>query len=152
MGAGRPAPDAVVSALELTYLNGPDVERLALTDDEILDAVEAALAAQGRGETVLEPRVHLKPDPAVDGHFNVLRGAVGPLGLAGVKVVGDFHGNYRAGLPSEMGLLNLFDPGTGRPRSVSRRAANAARLSGRRECTRISSSPGSTCARSRTFQ
>jgi alanine dehydrogenase len=104
--------------LELTYLNGPDVDRLALTDDEILDAVEAALRAQGEGETVLEPRVHLKPDPAVDGHFNVLRGVVRPLGFAGVKVVGDFHGNYRAGLPSEMGLLALFDPGTGQPLAI----------------------------------
>ncbi len=118
MGRGRPAHHAVVTALELTYLNGPDVERLALTDDEILDAVEAALRAQGEGATVLEPRMHLKPDPAVDGHFNVLRGAVRPLGLAGVKVVGDFHGNYRHGLPSEMGLLALFDPGTGQPLAV----------------------------------
>jgi ornithine cyclodeaminase/alanine dehydrogenase-like protein (mu-crystallin family) len=104
--------------LELTYLNGPDVDGLALTDDEILDAVAAALRAQGEGETVLEPRVHLKPDPAVDGHFNVLRGVVRPLGFAGVKVVGDFHGNYRAGLPSEMGLLALFDPGTGQPMAI----------------------------------
>jgi len=107
-----------MTPLELTYLNGPDVDRLALTDDEIIDAVEAALRAQGEGQTVLEPRVHLKPDPAVDGHFNVLRGVVRPLGLAGVKVVGDFHGNYRAGLPSEMGLLALFDPGTGQPRAI----------------------------------
>jgi ornithine cyclodeaminase len=107
-----------MAPLELTYLNGPDVDRLALGDDEILDAVEAALRAQGEGETVLEPRVHLRPDPAVDGHFNVLRGVVRPLGLAGVKVVGDFHGNYRAGLPSEMGLLALFDPGTGQPRAI----------------------------------
>jgi ornithine cyclodeaminase len=107
-----------MAPLELTYLNGPDVDRLALTDDEILDAVEAALRAQGEGKTVLEPRMHLKPDPAVDGHFNVLRGAVRPLWFAGVKVVGDFHGNYRAGLPSEMGLLALFDPGTGQPLAV----------------------------------
>jgi alanine dehydrogenase len=107
-----------MAPLELTYLNGPDVERLALTDDEILDAVEAALRAQGEGRTVLEPRVHLKPDATVEGHFNALRGAVLPLGLAGVKVVGDFHGNYRAGLPSEMGLLALFDPATGQPRAV----------------------------------
>ena len=118
MGRGRAAAHALMAPLELTYLNGPDVERLALDDDEILDAVEAALRAQGEGETVLEPRVHLKPDPAVDGHFNVLRGVVRPLGLAGVKVVGDFHGNYRAGLPSEMGLLALFDPGTGQPRAI----------------------------------
>jgi alanine dehydrogenase len=107
-----------MAPLELQYLNGPDVDRLALTDDEILDAVEAALRAQGEGETVLEPRMHLKPDPAADGHFNVLRGAVRPLGFAGVKVVGDFHGNFRAGLPSEMGLLALFDPGTGQPLAV----------------------------------
>jgi len=118
VGRGRAAAHALMTPLELTYLNGPDVDRLALTDDEIIDAVEAALRAQGEGQTVLEPRVHLKPDPAVDGHFNVLRGVVRPLGLAGVKVVGDFHGNYRAGLPSEMGLLALFDPGTGQPRAI----------------------------------
>ena len=39
--------------IHLTFLNGPDVERLALTDDEILDAVEASLRAQGEGEAVL---------------------------------------------------------------------------------------------------
>ena len=107
-----------MASLDITYLNGPDVEQLALTDDEILGAVEAALRAQGEGSTVLEPRVHLKPDPEVDGHFNVLRGVVRPLGLAGVKVVGDFHGNYRHGLPSEFGILNLFDPWTGRPKAI----------------------------------
>jgi ornithine cyclodeaminase len=107
-----------VPELHLTYLNGPDVARLALTDDEILAAVEAALRAQGEGQAVLEPRVHLVPDPAVEGHFNVLRGAVGPLGLAGVKVVGDFVHNYRQGLPSELAILALFDPATGVPRAI----------------------------------
>jgi len=48
--------------IHLTYLSGPDVTRLALTDDEILAAVEGALVAQGNGETVIEPRVHLAPD------------------------------------------------------------------------------------------
>ena len=32
--------------LELTYLNGADVDALALTDDEILDAVRSVLAAR----------------------------------------------------------------------------------------------------------
>ena len=101
--------------IAFTYLSGPDIEALAMTDQEILDAVEAGLLAQGRGETVIEPRVHLQPDPAFKGHFNVLRGYVAPLGLAGVKVVGDYLENYRRGLPSEMALLNLFDPRTGMP-------------------------------------
>lgn len=101
--------------IDFTYLNGHDIERLAMTDQEILDAVEAGLLAQGRGETVIEPRVHLEPDPAFKGHFNVLRGYVAPLGYAGVKIVGDYVDNYKQGLPSEMALLNLFDPRTGMP-------------------------------------
>ena len=104
--------------LILDYLNGPDVAALALTDDEILTAVEAGLAAQGRGETVIEPRMHLAPDATFNGHFNVLRGYIAPIGLAGVKIVGDFVDNWRLGLPSEMGLLNLFDPRTGRPVAI----------------------------------
>ena len=104
--------------LMVDYLNGPDVAALALTDGEILSAVEAGLAAQGRGETVIEPRVHLAPDAAFNGHFNVLRGYIAPLALAGVKVVGDFVNNWQLGLPSEMGLLTLFDPRTGRPVAI----------------------------------
>jgi alanine dehydrogenase len=103
----------------LTYLNRLDVEAVALADDEIITAIEAALAMQGRGETVIEPRVHLEPRSGAEGHFNVLRGAIGgDIGMAGVKVVGDFVGNYRLGLPSELGLLCLFDPGTGAPAAV----------------------------------
>ncbi|HVJ40235.1 MAG TPA: ornithine cyclodeaminase family protein [Dongiaceae bacterium] len=104
--------------IHLTYLNGPDVATLALTDDEILAAVESGLKAQGRGETVIEPRMHLVPESSDKGHFNVLRGVVKPLGLAGVKVVGDFVDNYKQGLPSEMALLNLFDPETGMPKAI----------------------------------
>jgi len=103
-------------AINLTYLSGPDIERLELTDAEILAAVEQALGAQGRGGVVLEPRVHLIPEHASIGHFNVLRGVV--QGLAGVKVVGDFVDNYTRGLPSELALLALFDPATGEPRAV----------------------------------
>jgi alanine dehydrogenase len=104
--------------IHLMYLNGPDIERLALTDTEILDAVERALDAQGRQAAVIEPRVHLVPHDSSVGHFNVLRGVVHPLGLAGVKVVGDFVNNYKIGLPSELALLNLFDPSTGAPVAI----------------------------------
>jgi alanine dehydrogenase len=104
--------------IQITYLNGSDVARLALTDDEILHAVESALRAQGLGQTIIEPRVHLVPESSTKGHFNVLRGVVKPLGLAGVKIVGDFVGNYEQGLPSEMAILNLFDPTTGMPKAV----------------------------------
>ncbi|HMB76927.1 MAG TPA: ornithine cyclodeaminase family protein [Kiloniellaceae bacterium] len=104
-----------MSEINFTYLSGPDIDRLAMTDDEILDAVEAGLLAQGRGETVIEPRVHLEPDPAFKGHFNILRGYIAPLSMAGVKIVGDYVDNYKSGLPSEMAFLNLFNPRNGMP-------------------------------------
>ena len=102
----------------LTYLSGPDIAALDLTADEILGAVERALDAQGRKEAVIEPRVHLIPEDPARGHFNVLRGVLHPLALAGVKVVGDFVDNYKSGLPSELALLALFDPSTGVPQAI----------------------------------
>jgi ornithine cyclodeaminase len=104
--------------VHIVYLNGPDVGRLALTNGEILSAVELGLEAQGRGAVVIEPRVHLVPESSAIGHFNVLRGVVRPLGLAGVKVVGDFIDNHEIGLPSEIGMLTLFDPATGVPVAI----------------------------------
>jgi alanine dehydrogenase len=104
--------------LFMTFLGRPEVEALHLSEEEILGAVEAGLRAQGLGQTVIEPRVHLTPDPAFEGHFNVLRGYVAPLQAAGVKVVGDYVRNYERGLVSENGLLALFDPRSGVPTAV----------------------------------
>jgi ornithine cyclodeaminase len=102
--------------IAIHYLNGADIEALELTDDEITGSVEATLVHQARGETVIEPRVHLVPEPgSTRGHFNVLRGVVWPLRVAGVKVVGDFFDNYKRELPSEMAILYLADPRTGQP-------------------------------------
>lgn len=101
------------------FLNGPDIAALQLTDEDILGAIETSLAAQGRGQAVIEPRMHLKPDPAGHGHFNVLRGAIaGDVQRAGVKVVSDYVYNYERGLPSEMAILTLFDIQTGMPLAI----------------------------------
>ena len=107
-----------MAGIELTYLSGADVDRLEMAGDAILDPVAAVLAAQGRGEVVLEPRVHLFPGAGADGHFNVLRGSLPRDGVAGVKVVGDFVDNGRLGLPSELALLLLLDPSTGVPIAI----------------------------------
>ena len=107
-----------MSEIHLHYLNHADVGALALTDQEILEAVEAGLLAQGRGETTIEPRMHLVPEKDYPGHFNVLRGYIRPLGLAGVKVVGDYYKNFEVGLPSELAVLNLFDPKNGAPVAI----------------------------------
>jgi alanine dehydrogenase len=108
----------IMKPIHFTYLNGPDVEQLGLTDAEVLSAVEQGLKAQGDGETVIEPRVHLVPEHSSKGHFNILRGYVKPLGLAGIKVVGDFVDNYKRDLPSELATLTLLDPETGVPKAL----------------------------------
>ena len=108
----------IVPGIELKYLSGADVSALEMTPDEILDAIETSLAAQGRGETVIEPRMHLVADESFRGHFNVLRGYIAPFGVAGVKVVGDYIDNYQRGLPSEMALISLFDARTGTPKAM----------------------------------
>ena len=62
--------------------------------------------------------MRLIPDPTFHGHFNVLRGYIASIGIAGVKIVGDFVDNYRKGLPSELATLNLMDARTGTPKAV----------------------------------
>ena len=112
---------AADSGLWIRFLSGPDIDALGLTSAEIVAAVEGAVLAHGEGRAVFEPRVHLVPGDGHAGHFNVLRGhlpGLGAGGLSGVKVVGDFVDNYARGLPSELGLLTLYDPGTGIPLSI----------------------------------
>ncbi len=110
--------EPIVSKLTIHYLSSHDVTALAMTDAEILQAIENSLKAQGEGETVIEPRMHLRPDPKFRGHFNVLRGYIAPLGVAGVKIVGDYIDNYKQGLPSEFGVVTLMDAHTGVPRAI----------------------------------
>ena len=104
--------------LTFRFVAGPDVDALDVPRAEILAAVEGAVRAQGEGQVVLEPRVHLAPPNGGAGHFNVLRGHLGPEQVSGVKVVGDFVGNWRLGLPSELALVLLLDPGTGVPLGI----------------------------------
>lgn len=109
---------AAMPPIYITYLNRFDVDALRMADDEILDAIEKQLATQGRGESVIEPRVHLEPGVA-RGHFNVLRGSLGgEVDAAGVKVVSDFYDNYLHNLPSELAMLMLFDRRLGIPKAM----------------------------------
>src|SRR6266481_5115590 len=119
---GKHLPDRVAGELWFRFLSGPDIAALSLSNAEVLTAVEDAVRAHGNGRVVVEPRVHLVPDNNGAGHFNVLRGHLsaggGRAGVSGVKVVGDFVANYAAGLPSELGLLTLYDPDTGVPLAI----------------------------------
>jgi ornithine cyclodeaminase len=107
-----------VPRLELLFLSREDVEALDLGGPEILAAVERGLRAHGEGRVVLPPKDHLSLEERYRGHFNLLKGYVEDLDVAGVKVVGDYVDNYRHDLPSELALLTLYDPRTGVPRAI----------------------------------
>lgn len=104
--------------IEILFLSGFDIEELAVSSDDVLRSVEAVVRAQGEGKVTLDPRVQHVPDPTYPGHFNVLRATVWPLDVTGVKVVGDYVENYRAGLPSELALVTLYDPRSGVPLAI----------------------------------
>jgi len=127
---GRHPPGRAAGELWLRFLSGPDIDALGLSNAEVVAAVEDAVRAHGVGRAVVEPRVHLEPDPGGAGHFNVLRGHLPVPGVSGVKVVGDFVPNYAAGLPSELGLLTLYDPGTGVPLAIMDATMITARRTG----------------------
>ena len=55
-------PHAEPAELWIRFLSGPDIDRLGLTNAEIIDAVAGAVRAHGEGRAVVEPRVHLIPD------------------------------------------------------------------------------------------
>lgn len=110
--------DAAGGSLWLRFLSGPDIDALGMPNSEVVGAVQDAVRAHGDGRVVIEPRVHLVPDNDGAGHFNVLRGHLSQPGVSGIKVVGDFVSIYAAGLPSELGLLTLYDPRTGVPLAI----------------------------------
>jgi ornithine cyclodeaminase len=107
-----------MSRLQLRFLSGPDVAKIGLTRAEIFEAVTDAVRAQGNGQVVLEPRVHLTPTNGGRGHFNILRAHLETAHVSGVKVVGDFVDNHRRQLPSELALITLYDPDTGVPLAI----------------------------------
>lgn len=107
-----------MSGVQFRFVSGADIDLLGLPAEEILRAVEDALRAQGEGRALVEPRMHLIPPNGGKGHFNILRGYLGPQEVCGVKIVGDFVENHRLGLPSELALITLLHPDAGAPLAI----------------------------------
>ena len=106
-----------MSGLEILFLSKENIDELELGLQEIMDAIELGLRAHGEKKVIMPSKDHLDlayPEKL----FNILKGYVEPIQTAGVKVIGDFHGNYQHGLPSELALITLYDPETGAPFAI----------------------------------
>jgi ornithine cyclodeaminase len=103
-----------MAGIDILFLAKEDVDRLDLGLQEIMDVVELGLKAHGEKKVVMPSKDHLVLDYP-EKLFNILKGYVEPVNVAGVKVIGDFQKNYEYGLPSELALITLFRPETGAP-------------------------------------
>jgi alanine dehydrogenase len=105
------------SGLEILFLSKEDIDALDLSLQEVMDVIELGLKAHGEKKVVMPSKDHLSiEEPAR--HFNILKGYVTPIDVAGVKVISDFEKNYEHGLPSELALTTLYRPDTGAPFAI----------------------------------
>ncbi len=113
----RVGREVSVSSLDILFLSKEDVDAVDLGLDEAMDAIELGLRAHGEKKVVMPSKDHLALDRS-ERHWNILKGYVEPIDVAGVKVIGDFEGNYRFGLPSELALITLYRTDTGAPFAI----------------------------------
>lgn len=106
-----------MSSIEILFLSKEDVDNLELDLQEILDAIELGLKAHGQKKVIMPSKDHLALDYP-EKLFNILKGYVEPVNVAGVKVIGDFQKNYEHDLPSELALITLYRPETGAPFAI----------------------------------
>lgn len=106
-----------MSSIEILFLSKEDIDALELDLGEILEAIELGLKAHGERKVIMPSKDHLVLDYP-ERLFNILKGYVEPIHVAGVKVIGDFEKNYQHNLPSELALITLYHPETGAPFAI----------------------------------
>lgn len=100
----------------LLYLSRDDLESLGLSMLEVVEAVDRACAAKGRGEVVMPPKLSLHGEG--DAYSQVMAATLPAGGGLGAKWVTLFPQNVARGLPITNGLVVLSDPETGLPAAV----------------------------------
>lgn len=106
-----------MAGIEILFLSKEDIDALDLDLKETVKAVEDGLLAHGQERVIMPSKDHLVLDYP-EKLFNILKGYVEPVNVAGVKVIGDFQKNYEHGLPSELALITLYRPETGAPFAI----------------------------------
>lgn len=106
-----------MAGIDILFLSKEEVEGLDLSLQEIMDIIELGLKAHGEKKVIMPSKDHLALDYP-EKLFNILKGYVEPVNVAGVKVIGDFQKNYEHGLPSELALITLYNPETGAPFAI----------------------------------
>jgi len=101
---------------KILYLSRADVERVGVTMQEIIQAVENGFREHGQGRVEMPPKpgIHTMPDAFI----HAMPAYIPALKSAGVKWVSGYPDNQKRGLPYISGLLILNDTETGIPLAV----------------------------------
>jgi ornithine cyclodeaminase/alanine dehydrogenase-like protein (mu-crystallin family) len=101
---------------KLLYLSKRDVDKVNLSMEEIIEALDEAFKEKGHGKIEMPPKpgIHTQPDAFI----HAMPAYIPSLGSAGIKWVSGYPENYKQNLPYINGLLILNDPNTGVPLSV----------------------------------
>lgn len=102
----------------LTVLSATQVQACLPSTVETIAAIQTAYLAIATNEGRLGPRAYMDAPGPSAGTFVSMQGIMPSRNLAAVKVIGSFPQNRARGLPSESGLLSLFDASTGVPLAV----------------------------------
>lgn len=103
---------------QLLYLSHADVKGTGLTMAEVIDAVEKGFIEMGNKRVEMPPKPGIHPGEGGDNFIHAMPAYIPAMKSAGVKWVGGYPGNPKAGLPYISGLLIWNDPDTGIPKSV----------------------------------
>ncbi len=101
---------------ELLYLSRSDVEHAGLSMGKIIELLEQAFLAKGRGQVEMPPKpgIHTMPDAFI----HAMPAFIPSMSSAGIKWVSGYPENYKRSLPYITGLLILNDVETGVPYAV----------------------------------
>jgi len=101
---------------KLLYLTRADVEAVALSSSEVVEAVEQALHEKALGRAEMPPKHWLAP--AQDRFFSAMSSVLPAVSAAACKWQSGSPRNQHYGLPFITGLLILNDLATGAPVAV----------------------------------
>lgn len=101
---------------EVIYLSNADIEKLNISMEEIISAVEEAFREKAKGNVEVPPKPGIHPQK--DAFIHAMPAYLPNMKAAGVKWVSGFPENPDRGLPYISGLLILNDVETGFPMCI----------------------------------
>ena len=93
---------------------GEETVRRILTVEDVIDCVEKTWRWYGQGKVVMPNKITTDMSAlGVAGWFNAMPAYIGPMDVAGIKVVGGYDGNRALGLPFIKANILITDSRTG---------------------------------------